>query len=457
MKHQRNLRDDAIAIWKAGVAAVDARKLVREFVSVTDDRFQIGDQIFSHGEIERIVLVGFGKASGAMAVGFEQALGDPLLKRIPVVGLVNVPEDKVFETQVVPVVGCRPPGENLPTPGVLSGTRRIIEFVRSAGPNDLCVCLISGGGSALLECPVDPITLDQFRIATSFLSNAGASIYELNAVRRVISQVKGGGLAMASGGASVLSLIVSDVIGDNLDVIASGPTVEPSSDVSAIEVLERFDPGRTGLPETVWAVVESDSKPKTKFADDLKVSNFVIGNIKTAILAARQRAIELGYQVEIEEPSGNEGDAGTVGRGVAIQIAQMSVKPGLHCQIMGGETTVALCVKPGQGGRNQHLVLSALEAIMNFQLDPKSEFCLLSGGTDGEDGNVPVAGALFDSQWIGSITDSQRPELVGEIGFYRERCDSHSFFSKHDLLLQVPRTFTNVCDLRIVLTYSSGT
>jgi glycerate 2-kinase len=457
MNCPRNLRDDAIAIWKAGVAAVDARKLVREFISITDDGFKIGDQIFKLDEIERIILVGFGKASGAMAVGFEQALGNQLVNRIPVVGWVNVPDDKVFETQLVPVVGCRPPGENLPTIAVVAGTRRIIELMRSAGSKDLCICLISGGGSALLEFPVDPVTLDQFRAATSYLSSAGASIYELNAVRRVISQVKGGGLALVSGGAPVISLIISDVIGDHLDVIASGPTVESSGEFSAIDILEKYDPARTGLPEPVWTIVESDSKPKARTADELNVSNFVVGNIKTAMLAARQQAIELGYQVELDEPSGNEGDAGTVGRATAIQIAQLSVRPGLHCQIMGGETTVALCNDPGQGGRNQQLVLSALESIMNLSLDSGSEFCLLSGGTDGEDGNVSVAGALFDSQWIDSITDSQRSDLAGEIRDCLKRCDSHTFLREHGLVLKIPSTYTNVCDLRIALSYFSGT
>ena len=448
----RHLRDDAIAIWKAGVAVVDARKLVRDVVSVAGDQLTIGDQVFSIRNIERIVLVGFGKASGAMAVGFERALGDSLNSRLPVVGLINVPDDKVMETQVVPVVACRPPGENLPTAGVITSTERIIDFVRTARPNDICVCLISGGGSALLEKPVNSITLDQFREATSFLSSAGASIYELNAVRRAISQVKGGGLASQSGGAPVVSLIVSDVVGDNLEVIASGPTVEPSSATAAIDVLKKFDPDRNGVSEVVWAIVEAGTTTETKFGRDLKVSHFVIGNVETAMLAARQKATELGYKVELDQPSGNEGDAALVGRSVAIQIARATSDARPICQIMGGETTVALCDNAGQGGRNQHLVLSALQAILNFHLDSKSEFCLLSGGTDGEDGNVPVAGALFDSGWIESNSDAGLPPLLDEVTSSLERCDSYGFFRQHDLLFQVPNTFTNVCDLRVVLT-----
>ena len=122
---------------------------------------------------------------------------------------------------------------------------------------------------------------------------------------------------------------------------------------------------------------------------------------------------------------------------------------------MGGETTVALCDGPGQGGRNQHLVLSALDAIMNYQLDPKSEFCLLSGGTDGEDGNVSVAGARFDSRWIDSLSDSQRATFLEELKSSLKRCDSHSFLRKYGLLFEVPKTHTNVCDLRTLLTRQS--
>ncbi len=457
MNYPGSLREDAIAIWNAGVAAVDGRKLVKDVIGVTDGVLNIGNLEFSTRKIRRIVLVGFGKASAAMAVGFEQALGESWLGRIPIVGQINVPDDKVLATQVVSIVGCRPPGENLPTPGVIAGTDRILEFVRSAGPSDLCICLISGGGSALLEKPVAPITLNQFRTTTTFLSHAGASIYELNAVRRAISQVKGGRLGNASGGAPVISLLVSDVVGDNLDVIASGPTVEPADEISAIEVLKKFDPDRSGLPEAVWKVLESNSTRESKFRGEVNVSNLVIGNVKTAQLAARQKALELGYQVELVTPSGNEGDAGTVGRSVAIQIAQDSIRPGPICRITGGETTVTLCDVPGQGGRNQHLVLSALKAIMEYQLDPNSGFCLLSGGTDGEDGNVPVAGAWFDSKWISSINESEKPFLLEEINSSLAHCDSYAFFAKHHLLLSVANTFTNVCDLRIVLNYCPGT
>ena len=257
---------------------------------------------------------------------------------------------------------------------------------------------------------------------------------------------------MASGGAPVISLIVSDVIGDNLDVIASGPTAEPGDNLPASDVLKKFDPDHSKVPPAVWSVVESTSGHETQFDSSRSVSNVIIGNIKTAMLAAREKAIELGYEVALTEPSGNEGDAATVGRGVAIEIAQASIRQAPLCQIMGGETTVMLCDHPGDGGRNQHLVLSALDSILSFQLDPQSEYCLLSGGTDGEDGNVSVAGAFFDSRWVDSIGQSDRPALLEAIRSSLDQCDSHSFFLAHDRLLQVAKTFTNVCDLRIVLT-----
>ena len=423
-------------------------------MSVSDDALQISDRVFSLDAIERIILVGFGKASGAMAVGFEQALGDLINDGLKVIGRVNVPDDQVVETKTVDVVGCRPPGENLPTPEVLAGTTKIIEYVRSAGEKDVCVCLISGGGSALLEQPVMPITLQQFRVTTSLLSGAGATINELNAVRRVISQVKGGGLARASGGAPIISLILSDVIGDPLDVIASGPTVESESGIRAIDVLNKFDPFRTALPNEIWSVVDSESGNERKNDIKTDVANFVIGNIDIAIQAAQKKAMDLGYVVDAVTVEENEGDAEGVGKKVASQIGLLADVTGNRCQLTGGESTVKLCDDPGQGGRNQHLVLSLISAMISAmretETNPDIEVCLLSAGTDGEDGNVPVAGAMIDSvhlRQLASLGHAIRDDITKSL----LRCDSHAFLSQHGLLFQVPPTFTNVCDLRVLL------
>jgi len=474
------LKKDAVAIWKAGVDSVNARKLVRENVAWSKDELRVGTEMFPIPEIDRLLIVGFGKASGAMAAGFEDALADRLYDTFEVTGWVNVPDDQVVETQAITVNGCRPAGENLPTRKVIEGTDKILEMIRSAGPNDIVVCLISGGGSALLEKPIEPITLDQLRETSSFLSDAGASIYELNAVRRALSQVKGGRLALESGGAPIVSLILSDVVGDELSVIASGPTAIASPQPNAVDVLNKYDADQTLVAESVWKVVESigdDSFPKS-FPYGVDVTNTIIANFETAINAARENAIELGYDVATCQPNGNEGNAEEVGRSVAglilsnehLDSQNDSQKRNPVCQIMAGETTMIVCQSPGRGGRNQHLVLSAMDELLGHSTKEQGassqngtptpqetnhfQFCILSGGTDGEDGNSPAAGAWFDSNRLaqiigdsGDCSENQRSEIKKSLA----ACDSHSILSQLGLTLETEQTFTNVCDLRIVL------
>ncbi|MDG1875544.1 MAG: DUF4147 domain-containing protein [Mariniblastus sp.] len=451
MKQMQSLRDDAIAIWREGVNSVNAEVLVKNAVAVSDNEISVGTQRISVTHIERILCVGFGKASAAMAVGLEKVLADIPL---PLFGLVSVPDDQIVETEHIQIVGTRPAGENLPTPRVLEVTRDIIELVQSAGPKDLIVCLISGGGSALLELPLNidgaatSITLNDIIRTTQFLSSSGASIHELNAVRQRISRVKGGSLAAVAGGARFISLIISDVVGDPLEVIASGPTIEPSNNWNAIDVLRKFDPHQKNLPWSVWQTVESQLKPEVKFSEKLQVDNIVIGNIELAMQAACNKARELGYNCNLENPSGNEGDAQVVGRQVASQILELQDLQGRQCLIQGGETTVQLCNDPGQGGRNQHLVLSTLDELIRCNQRLIGEFCLLSGGTDGEDGTVPVAGAIIDDSTLKRLWGSN----ADEIRIALARCNSFNFHQAHQTLLATQKTSTNVCDLRVLLT-----
>ena len=476
MLQSRPLRNDAIEIWKSGLNAVDARTLVKKNVLIEDQQLRIGPKSFPIDKIENVVVVGFGKASGAMAVGLEEGiLTDSFVSDLGfnLSGLICVPDDRVVQTKHIKIVGGRPAGENLPTERVQKTTGEILNLIESTGPNDVCVCLVSGGGSALLELPIEPITIDEFRSATSFLSGSGASIYQLNAVRRAISSVKGGSLARAAGQTPIVSLIISDVIGDNLDVISSGPTVQPTSTasaISAIEVLQTFDPDRTGIPSSIWEAIESNSKPVVEFEAGAAVDNFIIGNIETAIEAAKEKAIQLGYACELGQPSGNEGDAETIGRQVPAHIEQLLSRGNKQCFIQGGETTVKLCDNPGHGGRNQHLVLAAIDEFVSLPKELIGDFCLLSGGTDGEDGSAPesgIAGAIADREAIQRIgklkTDDVKSALLN--------CNSFEFHLAQDNLLRVGSdgnsasqesgaaksqedsnlASTNVCDLRIVL------
>lgn len=446
---QDSLYQEAVAIWKSGLEAVDARKLVRELISVSGNELKVGELEFPIEQLDNIIVVGFGKASGAMAAGLEDAIDGPAGRRLSVKGLINVPNDKTVRTHRTEVRPCRPPGENLPTAEVVAATREIVNLVQSAQKNDLCICLVSGGGSALLELPAEPIDLDEFRTATSFLSRSGASIYELNAVRSAISQVKGGGLARQSR-VPMVALILSDVIGDSLQVIASGATaLDSQSNIMAIDVLEKYDPDHQSIPTSVWSVADS-AAVQSDTDDRLDVHNFIVGNIDVAIRSAQEKAIALGYQVESAPPSGNEGDAGVVGRQIGKSISTFEHACDKFCLLTGGETTVNLGESPGQGGRNQQLVLSCIAELLNHDSNLENEYCLLSAGTDGEDGNVPVAGAIFTSNQLESLR-KRNPKLASVANKSLERFDSHTFLSDHDMVLQVGPTNTNVCDLRVLL------
>ena len=463
MPNPRSLRDDAVKIWQAGIEAVDARSLVKNLISIENGQLSIGPSVFPIDEINRVIVVGFGKASGAMAVGFEDGIfADHNETALPfeLSGLTCVPDDRIVDTKRIKIVGGRPPGENLPTQRVREATVEILQLVQSTGPKDVCVCLISGGGSALLELPLDSITIDELRTGTTHLSASGASIYQLNAVRRAISCVKGGSLAAAAGSTPVVSLIISDVIGDNLDVISSGPTVGPSNDVSAIEVLQTFDPQRTEIPASIWEAVESGAKGTVKFDSNSNIDNTIIGNIETALNAAKEKATQLGYACELGQPSGNEGDAETIGRQVPDQVSQLLGRGKKQCFIQGGETTVKLCSDPGHGGRNQHLVLAAIDEFATQSLSEiEGDFCLLSGGSDGEDGSAPqsgIAGAIADRKTIEKICQLGSGETKSAL----RSCSSYNFHLAQGSLLKVSDVMTaaqstppatNVCDLRIVL------
>ena len=222
------LRADAERIWWAGVRAVQPSNLIPAAVSVECDELIVGDDAIDLRKIRRIVIVGGGKASGAMAQTLEAVLGERLLTEKQVEGWINVPADCVMPTRCVHLHAARPAGVNEPRAEGVAGTQRILELVSSLGADDLCLCLISGGGSALLPAPAAGVTLDDKICVARVLSAAGADITQLNLVRSQLSRVKGGGLARACRAGQLVTLIISDVLGDPLALIASGPTV-PSS------------------------------------------------------------------------------------------------------------------------------------------------------------------------------------------------------------------------------------
>lgn len=442
------LREHLLSIWNAGVAAVRAPRLMQNAVQCDAAGLTLcGDQRL-WGEIDRVVVVGAGKAGAGMAAALEDILGPQVVDE-RVCGWVNVPADCVRPLRRITLHPGRPAGVNEPTAEGQYGTERILEFVAGMQPRDLCLVLLSGGGSALLPAPIEGISLADKQAVTRFLMLGGATINELNAVRKRLSRVKGGGLARACAQGQMTTLIISDVVGDPLDVIASGPTTfDSTSPAEALQILNRFHAKPPTVPQAVFDVLESAARhspaPKPLPAN---LRNVVIGNNSVALNAARQQATELGYAVQTLG-SDNQGEATAIGRDLAQRcLAVRDSSPGNQsvCILSGGEPVVQLppAGQRGKGGRNQQLVLSALAA--NWNIDSHN-IGLLSGGTDGEDGPTDAAGAFVDAE----IHRAAQSAGLDPQSFL-QRCDAYPFFEQIGGLIQTGPTHTNVMDLRVAL------
>ena len=456
------LRDHARQIWQAGVDAVRAERLIADAVSASDTELCLAGDRFRYADFGRLVVVGAGKAGAGMAAAVEQALGDHLSPDRRA-GWVNVPADCVRPTNWIELHAGRPAGVNAPTAEGVAGTRRILDFVRAQTASDLCLVLLSGGGSALLVAPRDGITLADKQAVTRLLSERGATIEELNCVRRALSEVKGGGLLRACGAGTVVVLIISDVIGDSLPTIASGPTVpSPTSEADALRVLRQFAPQPDAIPAAVWQVLEASAstggsqsrefttrgRDSSSEPSDRRVRTHVIGNNRTACEAAAREAQRLGYDVVAIRPE-EAGVARDVGQSLADEARSIraslgrSQKP--RCVISGGEPVVHLVPgsHPHLGGRNQELVLAALDRLWDDGLE---RIALLSGGTDGEDGPTDAAGAVADE----TLRRTAQQLGLSPQEFLRWN-NSYPFFEQTGGLLRTGPTHTNVMDLRITL------
>jgi hydroxypyruvate reductase/glycerate 2-kinase len=436
-----NLRNDALSIWRAAVNAVRPDELVARFLA---DPASPAAPLLA--DAKRIVVVGAGKAGAAMAAGAEQAL-EPVLARVE--GLVNVPAESVRTLQAVRLHAARPAGSNHPTAEGVAGTRQILDLVRRAGPDDVVLALWSGGGSALLPAPAEGLTLEDKQGVTRQLHACGAAIGELNAVRKHLSASKGGRVAQAFAGRALISLLVSDVVGDPLDVIASGPTASDATTYAdALAVLDRY----RLTPQVSDRVVAHLRKgaagelPETLKETPAKVRNFIVGSNAGALTAAEARARQLGYAV-LNLGSFIEGETRHVAKAFAgvVRSIRADGRPTRApvCLLSGGETTVTLAADHGLGGRNQEFVLALAAALGPEGLEG---VLVLSGGTDGEDGPTDAAGALADAGTLG------RAGAAGfDPGDFLLRNDAYHFFQATGDLLQTGLTGTNVMDVRVVL------
>ena len=423
-----SLRADALEIWHAAVEAVRPELLVIAAVENLRPLLEAAPTIR---------VVGCGKAGAAMAVGVETALANMLNR---VTGWVNVPEGFTTTTKRIHLHPARPVGSNVPTLAGVVGTSVISKLLEIAGPNDVALGLISGGGSALLPWPVEDVRLDDKLAVTGLLAGSGATIGEMNAVRKHLSRVKGGRLAEGFRGKHFVTLIISDVVGDPLDVIASGPTSpDPTTYADALAVLDRYDL-RSRAPASVVSHLERGRQgelPETPKALPATVENHLIGTNALALAAAMRTAERLGYRV-VSLGSAVEGETADVARQHAAIVRTL---PPRTCLLSGGETTVTLGRHPGKGGRNQEYALALALALGDV---PNT--LTLSGGTDGEDGPTDAAGAIVDADTLrraGALGLSAADHLA--------RHDAYPYFDAVGDLLHTGLTGTNVMDVRLTL------
>ena len=426
-------RNNARLIFDAALKAVDPYVCVMKHMDHIKNSFK-------DGGFERIVVVAAGKGAYPMCRAAEEALGDLISGGVAVTKYGHGGELKRIEI----FEGAHP----LPDAGGARASENIIELLRSSDEKSLVLCLLSGGGSALLVAPAEKLSLDDIQKSTDLLLRAGADIQELNCVRKHLSKVKGGRLAEAAFPSPVISLILSDVIGDPLDIIASGPTSpDPTTFEDALRVIDKYDL-KSYIPSSVMTHLQDGAsgliKETPKEGDEIfsKVNNIIVGNNLIALEAASLKAVELGFEAEItsDRLSGDASELASTLAEYAVKRQSSLDEGGRLCALSGGETTVVVKGK-GKGGRNMELALVFAEKIKGA-----NGITLLSAGTDGTDGPTDAAGAIVDGDTV--IKAAASGYVAAE---YLEDNDSYNFFARTEGLLKTGPTGTNVMDLQIMI------
>ncbi len=484
-------REQILRVLTAAIRAVDPQPAVHGRMKLEGDRLQIGSRGYRLGELDRIFVVGGGKAGTPMAAAVCEILGGRIAA-----GVVNVKHGHTagaggwevrFESRLAapPAGDVSAPAPAQPCSGTLAGAQqrvdtgpilileaghpvpdaagqagaeRIAALLRGLTARDLVIVLISGGGSALLPLPADGITLADYQALTGQLLRSGAGITEINTVRKHCSQLQGGQLARLAAPAQVATLILSDVVGTPLDAIASGPTVpDRSSFTDARAVLERYGIAgqvppavREHLRRGAAGLIPDTPKP----GDPLfgRVNNVIIGDNASAGRAAVAEAVRLGFRSTLLTTflQGEAREVGKVAAGLAQGMAcgQSDFGPPA-CLVMGGETTVTIRGR-GTGGRNQELALSAAIALDSYPLRPGNEVAVVSLGTDGTDGPTDAAGGIATGDTLaraGALGLDARAALAEN--------DSYHFLGALGDLIVTGPTQTNVNDLVLVFAFSS--
>ncbi|MCX5816469.1 MAG: glycerate kinase [Proteobacteria bacterium] len=447
-------RKTAIDIFNAAVQAVDPYKLVKGYAESILAAY--------HKEhCNKLYLVSFGKAAFAMTKALaESSIRDIITKGIVITKYGHAQGALTGNIEIFEA------GHPVPDAKGLAATKHVIDMLKNGDSQTLVLCLISGGGSALLVAPCNNITLDEKQRVTELLLKAGANINELNTVRKHISAIKGGRLAEIAYPSKVISLILSDVIGDSLDAIASGPTSpDETTYQDAIHVIEKYGL-RDNIPDHILHISIKGSEgnvmetPKSEHPVFERVENIIIGSNKIATGAAAKKAIESGFETTILT-SELQGEAREVAKWLALKAIEIRgqgsgvIKAGFEgsrgqgvggsgdkkiCLISGGETTVTVQGN-GIGGRNMELAL-----VFALEIADTDGMTLLSAGTDGTDGPTDAAGAIVNGQTIKKAKAKGLDPLV-----YLEHNDSYIFFKNTGELFVTGSTGTNVMDIQIII------
>lgn len=424
-------------IFKAALRAADPREAILRNVAVRGGVLTAGRRNYRLDRYKNIYVIGGGKAGASMARAVEKLLGRKITG-----GVVNVKYGHTLPLRRIDLVEC---GHPVPDENGVNGARRIASMAASASSGDLVVCLISGGASALMPAPVDGIALAEKQAATKILLECGADIAEINCIRKHISTLKGGQLARLAAPADVVALMLSDVIGDDLSVIGSGPTTpDPSTFAQARQILEKYS-AWAKTPQSVRTHLESGMRGEIEETPKrvTNAQNLIVGSNLLAVNAAVAMARQLGFRPLVLSTT-IEGETRDVAR-MHVAIAREIVKSGRPvrppcCVISGGETTVTIRGN-GLGGRNQEFALAAA-----IDLAGTKGVVVLSGGTDGTDGPTDAAGAIADGHTI---------ERGGKLGLraaqFLARNDSYHFFEATGGLIKTGPTHTNVMDIRLML------
>lgn len=442
MKMNRiELRQEITELFKAGLEAIKPDFAVNNICRVESDFLHIGEGLYQLSDFKNIYVIGAGKGTAPMASAIESILDDKLTD-----GIIVVKHD---HTEVLTKIRMVEAAHPVPDIAGKNGAKDILRMAENANKDDLVICLISGGGSALLPLPAGDISLEDKQKTTEILLSCGARIHEVNTIRKHLSLIKGGFLAEAVYPATLVTLIISDVIGDDLDVIASGPTFsDNSSFIDCCDIIKKYEIASL-LPLSVQKYLSQGLFGKVP--ETPKSSNICFSKSYHSIIASNTDAIS-NIEKEAQNRGYNTLILSTMMQGESKEVAKALIAIGQECLssgrpvrtpaciIVGGETTVSIKGR-GKGGRNQEMALSAA-----IEMQDSNDMMFLSCGTDGTDGPTDAAGAVADPTTVSRAKDLEcNPQL------FLENNDSYHFFQEIDDLVKTGPTNTNVMDVQILL------